>query len=101
MKPWGGSDRSEIALRDEAGACASRRRPADLRFHLTHARNRNRKALADAELFLGLDPATLVREVGQPHRRLAAVGAMENGIDLDRMANLTLSPAHATLHTSP
>src|SRR4051794_25410267 len=90
---------SEVAFGNEAGAGASRRCPAHLSLDLAHSRNGDRQPLADAQLLVGLDPASLVGEIGELCGGLASIGAMQDGIDLHRMALPAPCCRLGTLHT--
>ena len=85
-------------LREEFGARGAGQRPADLRLDLAHARNGDLQPLADPEIVLGLDAAALVGEVGQFDGCLAAVGAMSDRIDLDRVPVFPSDPSMDTPH---
>src|SRR5206468_593679 len=78
-------------------------RPSDLRFDTAHARDGDLKPLADAETARTFESAALVRKVRQPRSRTAAVIAVHDRIDVDRMAVLPPAPTLPTLHclTSP
>src|SRR6185437_9867611 len=72
--------------------------PAHLGLDVAHARDGDLEPLADMEIGLGVDPAAFVGEVAEPDRLLAAVGPLNDRLDLDGMTVLTPRPCLRPLH---
>jgi hypothetical protein len=85
-------------LWEEFGAGASIDGPADLRAELAPSGDGDLKALADAEVSAGLDPAAIVGQIDQDDAFPAAVAAMDDGIDLDLVAILASDPTMHPMH---
>src|SRR6476469_2400621 len=93
-----GTRRLEVGFGQELHTGAVMERPADLRLDLAHARKVDGDPLADAEVVLTLDAASLVRKVGELDGRGAAVVAVNDRVDGDRLPVLAPYPTMHALH---